>query len=289
MRLVSVALVIGILTACGSGEPAFELTKPSCSQDFVSYNGGLTWDIMQGGGAGDFDFDPDGRVEAREFGEYVLTSGDFVYTVQYDPDHYRTETRVEGYGYANPNGDLDTEATWTTTDVHGDHWSTDVRVQRVGCNETTYQIRNGYLTTITGTYTAAGYEYTREYDGGYSDTVKVDGLLKRDLTYDESYDVEDGTLSYSGDTSGDADGNSRTDFVQSDTDYTMDGYFESTLDGTQHQSYHYDGSDVIYDWDVTVDYDGNGGGTYSTADGSCDISYDSGACTYDCGGSTGDC
>jgi len=287
-----VSLLLLLVAGCGSGEPEFDLKNPSCQQDFLSWNGGLTWDIMSGGGAGDFDLDPPGKVEQRHFGVYKLDTGDFAYTVSYDPDHYRTESKVTGYGYANPNGDLDIEATVDTTDVDGAKWTTEVRTQRVGCNETEYAIRNGWLTTTTGTFENGVFDYTREYDGGYSSTVEVTGTMNPDLTYDESYDVVDGTLEYQADTSGDGDGNATSTWTQADSSYTVDGTTDYFIDGSVHQQYHYDGSDATYDWDVTTDYEGDGGGTYidDSSGGSCDIIYSRGVCSYDCGGGqTGAC
>jgi len=43
-------------------------------------------------------------------------------------------------------------------------------------------------------------------------------------------------------------------------------------------------------WDYRVDYFGTGSGTYKSGSTTCDIEFDRGDCTYDCGnGNTGSC
>ena len=285
-RLIALAVAMTALAACSTG-PHYRFGKPACQADFTSWHVGLTWDVMQGPGDGTFDFDPEGEVEARAFGEYDLASGNFVYTTTYDPEHYRDETRVEGSGLVSENGDLDLLQSAKTTDTNGDDWTIDARIERQGCNETVSVISNGHLYVTEGTYGPAGYEYTREIDEGDGGTVE--GAAYSDLTYEESYEQHEGTFDYEGSTEGDSgEGYARTDWTQSDSGWSAEGYTESFLDGSTHQSYTYSG-DSDYEWDVTVDYDGNGSGTYTSGSTSCPITYDSGTCTVTCDGTDYDC
>lgn len=285
MRLFVLGVVA--LTACSS-QPKFKLHAESCPTTFPDQ--GLTTLIADGGGKGAFDVDPPGPLERRAFGNYVLTSGDFVYTLSYDPAYYLTGTRVSGYGYAATNGDLDIEATYTDTDILG---ATDVymvREQRTGCTTVRKTLDStGSERTFTGTYTGNVLDYTKSYDIGYGDPLVWNGEIAADLSSTASADFNSGGLVYTADSTDDGAGNTRADWSQTQGGATDAGFDENATDGTWHERYTHNGSDGTYTTEVTVDYAGNGSGTYVEGSSTCSITYTAWACTYNCGSGSQSC
>lgn len=251
---------------------------------------GLTTLVADGGGKGDFDVDPPGPLERRAFGNYELLTGDFVYNVSYDPDYFVTGTRVAGYGYAATNGDLDIEATFTDTDILGATSAYMVREQRTGCNVTRTKLdSSGAERTFEGTYAGNALNFTQTYDIGYADPLVWTGVIAADLTSTSTAAFNSGGFVYDADATDDGAGNTRQDWTQSQSGGTDEGFDENATDGTWHERYTHTGTDATYTMDLTVDYAGDGTGTYVEGSSTCTLTYTAWACTYDCGSGSQRC
>ncbi|MBN2801215.1 MAG: hypothetical protein JXX28_18895 [Deltaproteobacteria bacterium] len=280
MRL---ALILSMLLGgCSSLDAratgGFFIKDRSCDVKLSKWSGDLTQHLLEGGGDGDWGYDPDGLLKAKVGGEYDFVTGDFSYTLTYAPEHWRVSSSADGYGYANRNGDLDVAFDMVTEDVQGDAWQVGVRTQRVGCEETQILHYDAVDAITEGTYTAAGFDYTETLD--YSDGGQVtEGLVRPDGTWTQEVTQAGAGWSQVADIEGDADGYSRSDWSYQASDSEASGFTESFLDGTQHTAYDISGG---ASWDYTVDYLGDGSGTYRDGSFSCDLSYDRGECTASC-------
>jgi hypothetical protein len=295
------ALSMSGCSGIGSGTDGFSVSDQACEHNFLSWSGGLTFHMLEGGASdGSFDYVPRGEVGTRTAGSYDLVTGDFDWSEEYHPDHYLTGRTVSGYGYANTNGDLDLVGTRVATDIAGETFTSIFREVRLGCDvsgksrpeggteaEETYH--EGAFSADTYTYSTIG-----QYDDG---TLRViDGTEHSDLTYtmSEATTFADGT-SWNWDEAGDrATGVSRRDWEQlGDPDADFAGYDDEYLNGDRHRFYNIiENGSASATWDYTVNYFGTGSGTYTVlASGdTCSLTYTEWACTFDCGGSnTGDC
>lgn len=282
-----------ILAGCLGGE-SFRIRDASCPADFTDWTGGLTYHLLQGSGDGSFSYDPEGDVEREISGEYDLSTGDFEWDVTYAPAHYRTSTQVDGYGYANTNGDLDVLYTVVDTDVLGASRSTEIRTIREGCEVD--QLRRvdgaGYDIVHSGTYAAGLYVYEDTVEvGSYS--YALEGSLRSDHTLEADLEQTDSDYEYTGQRTADLlEGSSRTDWEHRvlAEDLIYAGYDETWMDGREHRHYSVDYEGDTITWDYTVDYRGNGTGTYSQSGLQCDMTYQSWSCTMECSnGNTYEC
>jgi hypothetical protein len=284
-------MFVWALLACVT-EPRLEVTRPACQADYLTWGGGLTEYVQAGGGGGDFDVDPAGELETRAFGNYELSTGDFVYTLEYDEDHYRTETRVEGYGYAETNGDLDLEAVWTTTDVLDARTSVMKREIREGCSvESTELDIYGREWVTEGRFIGAEFDYTRTgplYD--FSEHGEFTGVLSADLSLEESVEIESDGVEYSEDRTDDGEGNTRSDWVWDSGSTHQEGSDSYDIEGTWTSHVESDAS-VDCTIDREVDYEGDGDGTMDCSSGlECDLTYNNWVCSKDCSdGTSGNC
>jgi hypothetical protein len=278
-------LLAAPLLLVGCGSEGFYVRGESCDTKYLKWGGGLTYHLLQGKRDGSFDYDPDGAVTSRVFGSYDLHTGDFSWNAEFHPDHYRTARTVEGYGYAATNGDLDIEYSVTTTDINGTEFGAEIREERVACEVTRRTTYDSDEVWHAGTFFDHEYQYTdeEEVDG---DLWVVEGVFRSDYTWTETLDFAVSGFDYEYEENGDPDGYSRRDWVQISSGTTFDGYTESFLDGAQHIYYTVDGEAA---WDYTIDYNGNGSGTYTEPGLDCDLTFTGGDCSYDCDGETGDC
>jgi hypothetical protein len=280
-----------VLLAGCSTEASFNVKSLSCDEPIL-FDADITTHLANGPGTGAFDYDPQGRFEAHVAGGYDLGTGDFRYTTEYDPDAWLAKSEVDGYGYANRNGDLDVEYSITRTDVNGESWSIDQRIERVGCAQTVryYYPDAGVEVVEEGSYQAGGYAYARTTPiDGEPDQV-VEGVVAPELTYTQTLDWSGSDYDYAYTMTGDADGYSRTDWNQQTADYDFEGVTENFLDGTEKTSYTGEGQGTTFEQEYEIDYNGDGSGRYTEGDTECELTFRDFACTYDCGGnSQGDC
>jgi hypothetical protein len=289
------------LVTVGCFGPQFVLDDPLyCPQPVVEIGGGLTAHLALGGLAGGvFDYDPPGRVTEEVVGSYDLRSGDFSWTEIDAPASWRADVEVEGYGYAATNGDLDVEYTRTVTDVLGNTFRTRVREERDGCSVrrkvTDPDDSSDLGAHTTGIFGGGVFTWRTVVPIDAEHGVEIDGVTQPDRTYVSSAEYREGISEYSWTEAGDPDeGYTRRDYRRVDQDdqsrtWTTEGYWEEFLDGKTHYAYAQRTGSTRYDWDYTVDYAGNGSGTVDTGSGTCTLEFTAGACTYDCGGTTGEC
>lgn len=294
MARISAVLVLAtplLLAGCGDGFYVTYVDGESCEVDFLDWSGGLTFHLLQGTGDGSFSYDPAGDMRTSIEGEYSLESGVFYWNEGFASEHWRTKVAVDGYGFADTNGDLDIAFDLETTDILGDDYSREVRYERVGCD--VYQrdtYASGDVVWMSGEYTSDGLEYTTEMPSG----ILIDGVeTASGIT--ESYDYSESGYSYAETAESDRDGYTMTAWESSQTGsegYDTSGTSESFLDGSTWHEYETEYRDgTVYNWSYGYDYEGDGDGSVTTSDGlDCDLTFENFECTYDCGGgSTGEC
>ena len=283
-KLLLVTLSLALTAGCKAER--FGIHNRSCSEKFTSWSGDLTTHLLNGDQReGVFDYDPPGELITRIDGEYDLDDGDFEWEVSYNDDHYRRETRVDGYGTAYVNGDLDLEYDVTTELISDAEVTTTVRVVRDGCSVTERQRFGGGITDIEGDYRNGRYEYDRiEADGGEAEGEEYpDGSWNEEGTSI----LGNGTQTY--ETEGDADGYSKTDWEFVGSGSSGEGYDENFMNGDRHSAYTQQADGTTLVWDYTVDFYGNGTGTLNYNGQQCAVTYVSFTCTVVCGGDTYSC
>lgn len=289
--------LVGVF-GCDSG-PSFKIKNASCDVNFTDWYPDLTYHVLQGAPDGVFDYAPAGDVWTGVRGSYDLASGDFSWDEVFNESHYLESKSVTGYGYANVNGDLDIVGTESYADVAGAKWEIQFRMNRVGCevdNRRRFYSNGDLVERVeTGTFESDQYSYVRSTDLG-SYVMTEEGTISSSLEYSNSETIQTNGYAYFATTTGNlSTGESVESFLQESDGNGSDVEFEGTisrkLDG---------GRTVKYDvrrpgqntgtWDYEVDYFGTGSGTYTSGNSTCDIEFNKGQCTYDCGGgNTGSC
>ncbi len=276
-----------LLASTGCADQRFSIKQRSCGDNFTKWGGGLTHHLLQGQkSTGVWNYDPDGLVVTNNTGSYNFITGDFSWDLDYHPDHWRLDGEVTGFGYADRNGDIDIEYELVTLDTLDNQWTIDVRERRVGCQARVVTTDSqGNVTDERGTY-AAG-QYVWERDTGNPD-VSLSGVRRSDGTWTQEYELE-GDYTHEATTEGDADGYSIETFVQQSGSTTFEGTVETFLDGTEHVAYSFDDGSNSGSWDYTIDYAGDGEGTFESNGDECDVDFDEGECTRTCDGTTSSC
>ena len=288
-----------LLCGCGSGEPAFKIKDRSCGEKFTDWYPDLTHHILQGEKSGSFSYDPSGEAARGLSGSYDLDSGDFSWSEEMNSDHYLVAKSIEGYGYAKANGDLDIIGTMALEDVADNEWSVDFRIVREGCDMETrrmsYSEGESTERVETGTFGSDSYTYTRSTDYG-SYTREETGEVSNNLDYTNTIEINtDGYIRQATIEGNLGDDHALETFYQESesngNEYEFDGTIETFLDGSRVVKYdvRQPGQDTG-SWDYELDYFGTGSGTYKSGNMTCDIEFDQGECTYDCGsGNQGSC
>lgn len=253
-----------------------------CDARYWRWSDDLTGYLMRGDRrAGTWDFDPPGQTEARNRGQYSLQTGDFSWQIGYDPTHYRRATSVEGYGYAEPNGDLDLSYTLRTTFIDDDVREYSVREERTGCDIARTRSSDTLFESFEGTFQRGSLEYTRTRD----DRV-AEGTLARAGTWIETVTG----VGYTAVAQGDADGWAKEDWEEQIEATNYFGFTEHFLDGSTHYRYTQRDADGELLWDYEVDFYGTGTGQVTGEGLSCTLTFTAGVCDYDCGdGDAGRC
>jgi len=282
--------VIGLIffplfTGCGLSTGFHLDGKPSCAQKNYTWTDDLTRHLLNGRRDATFDYDPDTQVVRRINGSYDLLTGDFSWKERYHADHFRKKSEVVGYGYADSNGDLDIEYALQVTDVLGVQTTSVVRLEREHCKVTKRVTdEDGELTWEFGKYWGEAYNFRTEQvvDGA---PWTVYGVDEDDGSFTRTLDWATSSESYGYEEQGDGEGYSRRDWEQDDGRFIV-GYQETWLSGRTHEYYTVEGAT----WDYTLNYEGNGEGTYTEDDSECELTFVAHECYYDCGGgSTGNC
>ena len=293
-------LIVAATLAAACGSSGFDIRKPSCDADVATLSRGLTLHLVNGNGDGSFSYAPTGTKLAAISGSYDLGTGDFSWTETGGRDSYIDDIEVEGFGYADENGDLDIIGTRTRTDVKGETDEVQFRTERIGCS-----VRNRLRYTVDreerelderGTYLAGVYEYSSAVpvDGAPYET---DGQRYIDGTYSETISYDTPGYRRSAERSGDVTTDTSTltydDVIETDSNGTLrrTGTDESFTDGSIARAYTLEYPDRTIEWDYRYDYDGNGGGTILiNGTTECSVTFTEFSCRYDCGrAGAGDC
>jgi hypothetical protein len=281
-------VILLALSGCDS-DPSFKIKDASCSAGFTDWYPDLTFHLLQDQSDGSFSYDPSGNVISELAGSYDLTSGDYEWDESFGSDHYLEERSVSGYGYANVNGDLDIVGTESYSDIAGQSWDIQFRVSRVGCemeNRRRFNVGGDMVERVEqGTFADDRYSYSRTTDRG-SYIQEEEGYIDSNLEYSNTETIEASNYSSTTTTTGSlSEGTSLESFLQESDGNEFEGTIERFMTG---------GRAVKYDvrrpgettgtWDYELDYFGTGSGTYTAGNTTCDIEFDEGDCSYDCGG-----
>ncbi|MFK7931555.1 MAG: hypothetical protein AB8H79_25470, partial [Myxococcota bacterium] len=204
----------------------------------------------------------------------------------------------EGYGYANPNGDLDIIGESSAEDILGVTTNSQFRIERIGCQkESSYRYFSdlvGRERTETGTYSGTQYDYTQVTDiDGFDYTVT--GSRWTDTSYEQAYSYDADTQTYTGTETGSVeDRTSSREYTQTfstrNGEVKRVGTIVTGPDGSSERSYVQTSQNQSTEWTYTLDYAGNGSGTVSGDGFTCDLTYQNDNCTYRCpSGQTGNC
>jgi hypothetical protein len=287
------------LAACG-GDARFAIRDQSCSADVVPLARDLTTHLVNGEGDGTFDYDPDSSVIAQVTGSYDLVTGDFSWTETGTDESWVDSIEMrDAWGYANTNGDLDVVGTLVVMDVLGVEDVRQVRIERVGCQQTR-RVRFTSGGTIEresveeGTFSDDAYIYTIEtdYDGT---TYEVDGTRQVDGTWVEGHTYLAENYRYRDERVGDLNAGTSTSvysevFSVRGGETRREGTVERATDGSETRRFTQISPDGTSEWEYTTDYGGNGSGTVSGPGYTCTLQFVDDRCTFDCGnGQRGNC
>jgi hypothetical protein len=278
-------LLVTLMSALGAGcVPVFKLDKlenRSCAEDFIPWSGGLTRHVDAGNGTGEFDYiNPDALID-QTAGYYDLATGEFFWWDEYVDAGHRDQAHYVGVGTLWRNGDLDLdyEQEFYYSDDTKQVWT--VRQERFGCDENLrYESAEDPedLEFITGTYGQDGYDYTHEWISGSVVAVAA-GSRKSDQSYTETLDLTDGPVLLVHQETGDGQGNVDRIFSYDDGYTKVEGTWNQGLEGTLSMDYFSktSGAKRQY-WVYHYDAIGNGEGSWTQDEVSCDLVFELGEC-----------
>jgi hypothetical protein len=282
MRTVLLYVLMGFL---GAGcVPVFKLDKledRSCTEDFIPWSGGLTRHVDEGNGTGEFDYiNPDTLID-QTAGYYDLSTGEFFWWDEYLDAGHRERGHYSGVGTLWRNGDLDLdyEREFYYSDDTKEVWA--VRQERFGCEENFRyaSVDNPEdLEFVSGSYGSGVYEYTHEWIFGAVVAVAT-GSQKADQSYVEDLEVIDGPILLVHQETGDGQGNVSRIYSYDDGFTKVEGTWDQGVEGTVSMDYFSKspGSKRQY-WVYHYDAMGNGEGSWSQDDVSCDLVFEQGEC-----------
>lgn len=276
-------LLLVALSGCYVG-PMFRLKEgaAACASPRVELQGDLPMKVDQGPGDGTFAYDYLGwPLLGATSGAYDLKTGAFTWVNTYATESVRVKEEVTGTGLILRNGDLDLGYRQVITWIDGTTSSLDVRHERVGCTEVLRQqdVDDPEQVVLTeGTWTGGGFEWTRHFVEG---PVAVEGLgrMEADRSSVEYVEFKQAGIQVSWETTDDGKGHQIRTFDDDDGFQKTEGTWERWYDGTVAMSFTRNNPNIQRQtWDFTVDAHGEGGGTWSDPDDSCDISFNEGKC-----------
>lgn len=256
--------------------------EPACRYDVYDWSDDLLSHIRAGDGLGAFDYDPDDVPRGSVNGSYRAESGDYGWVTDYVMSYYVTVSRVEGYGTAWHNGDLDIVQTESATDVLSASSVRTDRVKRVGCGmvvESWSEDDQGDLFAQVGAYVDdTTFSWSSDVPG-----YTWQGSWHANLSRTETIEADDGSY-YSSITTKPA-GFAEGIIAWKESGYLYDGTTRRRFDGGTETvvSQIRDGV-VVAEVTTDTDYDGSGTTTYAYPDGSvCELTMTvSGYCTDSC-------
>ena len=190
-------------------------------------------------------------------------------------------------------GDYRYDVTVTSVDVHDVEWSAEVQLARTGCIEGLREIGDDYQVDRTAEFGEDGYETSNFQIGTdgtiatYEESFGMDGAYSADITF---VDAAGGEVQ---DVEGDWTTNHYLiDYAGHGEKHTYEGTSEKFLDGSYLWTYtgHFDGDDYWWHYDLSLDYDESGSGTYTNSeDIECELTYVEGDMSCDCNQGDGPC
>ncbi len=229
MNRLCLVATIGLLSSACTVE-RFRIANRTCGDNFTKWSGGLTYHLLQGEQMqGTWSYDPAGDAIESNTGVYDFATGDFVWDLDYASSSWADDGDVEGYGYANSNGDLDIQYTYAITDNDEFERAVSIREERVGC-DTTWRITDnrGQNTFLYGEYDNGVFTY--DLDVGDND-LDIEGTWRDDGTWTHTVDTARGLEAV---TEGALDGSSvttwETDSTAGESTTSPDGDIEIDCD-----------------------------------------------------------
>jgi hypothetical protein len=269
------------LGGCGGNGPA--ACKISDALDWS--DDPVRW-AREADGDGNFAVQTGWAVQTTMQGNWNAEAHAYRVEATYDNDSYLESSVTEGFLEVLSGGDYRMDVEVETEDENGERWSFDLQSARVGCVESHVSEHDDGRISLSEVSLGVGeYGYTSNVvtaDGGaytQQGTIFQDGTAEEEgefVTLDEqgTFEEESDWIEFEGrrQTWGEAD------------DYEYDQVVEWEVDGTNHYEIAVDDDDYgQYEWDYTIDYDGNGGGTLTYDDGTeCEVTFDEWVRSIDC-------
>ncbi|EDM77357.1 hypothetical protein PPSIR1_09805 [Plesiocystis pacifica SIR-1] len=293
-----------------------EAVPPSCAMHLM-HHAELSFHITQGecvDGVCTWDYDPAGAVVTQIVGEYAAATGEFSWTVAYDPAHWRASTTVAGTASFTESGDESSDYGVETLDSLGVTHLETVHLERSECELTRTSTRDGLDYVLQGTYSTGEPLFT--YTDGQMPPMWTSAAFVVDAsgsfasgTANESLDVPSPNIdldefwwNYVHTREYDLDGNDSVDFQQYNglSDWSRQGTCSWDIAGTETCDVAVDSEDWGGSAEWTKDYAGNGEGVFSAwfynqmtmewGPQDCPITWVEGSCSYACpGGQMDDC
>jgi len=275
---------VALLGGCGK---VFKLKqkKLTCTEPFHTWGAGLVTHVNQGKGNGEFDYEPlDPRID-RVTGAFDLSTGDFFWDEEFVEDFYVTKNEVDGYGTIWNDGDLDIEYDVTAELRNEEEHNYRVREQRLGCEmekwiDQDIEGQPDPTEVWEGEFTDGGYEYVHKF-GHYGLLMEAEGRTEDDFSYEETLSYDEDGVEIDWYEEGDGEGEVRREFEER-IGGVLEGFWERKPDGDLEVDYEYTplGSQK-QSWEYELDYEGDGSGTVTLGNVSCDLDWDAYDCTLE--------
>jgi hypothetical protein len=282
--------VLLLLAACQSG--VYDIGKPACDADFLDWDDDYARWVAEADNFGRFDVETGWALYPTVSGSWDIEHQTF--SLDYLPaaDSWRAETGVAGTLTLLAGGDYRFEGTYHETDVLGEEYEASVQTSRIDCTESSVQIYDGGVLDQVSTWS----DGVREID---AIDAEDDGTV---TVWDTTY-RSDGTATFEGDVvAPEYEGTIREEAFWQEGPYEVtyhyvfdDQVVDSDVDGARDGSRHVH-KKVTFDdrswnlWEYDISYAGDGEGTLETSDGDeCDVEFEDGARSCDCGRGWRDC
>lgn len=281
MRALPVVLLL--LPACYVG-PKYKLPngKRACGSDFVERQYDLAMKVDNGPGDGSFEYAlADWPLIASTKGNFDLKTGEFYWVNTYAADAVRESELAEGGGTIRRNGDLDLDYVLKANWKSGESTEWAYRHTRVGCDETLRReavADPDDVELVDFSWVNGGADFVRYFVEG---PVAVEGVgrIAADRSWNEVVNFEQGGVQVLWYTEGDGNGHQTRTFDDDNGLAKSVGSWERWYDGTVAMDFTYNRPDILRQtWEFSMDAAGEGGGTWSTSDNTCEVSFTEGKC-----------
>ena len=285
-------MLLLLLGACVFGGMGAGLGQPTCKE-----SNDYEWDwspvrfVIAADDGGSFDLSTGWDDFPRITGSWGEQSLAYEEHPEPSDDHWIKSYDAVGTLEVMDGGDYRAEIERTLVDVHDEETNATVQDARTGCVDATRIVYDDEpQIDQTATFDADGYDTEgfvvwtdalRQFKERYG----ADGSYTEDSNYSDA-ETEETTHTEGSWTNG----HDIKEYSGTTTDYAYDGSIESFLDGSVHQlvTAHQDDG-YWWKYDRTLDYDGNGSGTFTSPKSDCALTYVEWDVTCDCVEGTGPC